>query len=99
MRRTSWIDHRINDEAAMIFLLPWLVFLGTADWHDGGSPPSWRKQASPWTRGDASHARIGSRCDRGRTRFWLSQNCPRSPSDGLRPPPTFRWLFLRGTKW
>ena len=23
MRRTSWIDHRINDEAAMVLFLPW----------------------------------------------------------------------------
>src|SRR5450631_4283023 len=82
MRRTSWIDHRINDEAAMVLFLPWFgvaFFLGAADWHDGGSPPSWRRRAWPWKRGDASHARIGSRCDRARTRFWRSRNCPRSP--------------------
>lgn len=24
MRRTSWIHHRINDEAAMVLFLPWL---------------------------------------------------------------------------
>ncbi len=50
MRRTSWIDHRINDEAAMLLFLPWFgvaFFLTAADWHDGGSPPSWRKRASP----------------------------------------------------
>src|SRR5271168_3221839 len=23
MRRTSWIDHRINDDAAMVLFLPW----------------------------------------------------------------------------
>src|SRR5712664_4009187 len=70
-----------------------------ADWHDGGSPPSWRRRALPSIRGDASHARIGSRCDRARTRFWRSQNYPRSPSDGLRPRPAFQWLFLLGTRW
>ena len=59
MRRTSWIDHRINDGVALIWLLPWLgvwFFLAAADWRDGGSPPSWRRRASPWKRGDASHA-------------------------------------------
>jgi hypothetical protein len=45
-----------------------LVFLAAAaDWRDGGSPPSWRRRASPWKRGDASHARICSRCGRART--------------------------------
>src|SRR5467141_4123050 len=50
MRRTSWIDHRINDEAPMVLFLPWFgvaFFLAAADWHDGGSPPSWRRRASP----------------------------------------------------
>ena len=79
MRRTSWIDQRINDGVAMRWLLPWFggwFFLAAADWRDGGSPPSWRRRASPWKRGDASHARICSRCDRARTRSWRSQNCP-----------------------
>ena len=34
MRRTSWIDHRINDEAAMLLFLPWFgvaFFLTAAD--------------------------------------------------------------------
>ena len=38
-RRTSWIDHRINDEAAMALFLRWFdvaFFLASADWHDGG---------------------------------------------------------------
>src|SRR5882724_5192089 len=55
MRRTSWIDHRINDGVAMVWFLPWFgvwFFLTAADWHDGGSPPSWRRRASPWKRGD-----------------------------------------------
>src|SRR4029077_2508044 len=46
MRRTSWIDHRINDGVALVWLLPWLggwFFLAAADWRDGGSPPSWRE--------------------------------------------------------
>ena len=101
MRRTSWIDHRINDGAAMLLFLPWFgvaFFLAAADWHDGGSPPSWRRRASPWTRGDASHARICSRCDRVRTRFWRSQSCPRSPTDGLRPLPAFRWMSPLGRR-
>ena len=75
MRRTSWIDHRINDGVALIWLLPWLgdwFFLAAAV-RDGGSPPSWRRRASPWKRGDASHARICSRCSRARTRSWRSQ--------------------------
>ena len=76
MRRTSWIDHRINDGVAMVWFLPWFgvwFFLAAADWRDGGSPPSWRRRASPWKRGDASHARICSRCDRVRTHFSRSQ--------------------------
>ena len=102
MRRTSWIDHRINDGVALIWLLPWLgvwFFLAAADWHDGGSPPSWRRRTSPWKRGDASHARICSRCGRARTRSWRSQNCPRLPTDGLRPPPVFRSMLPLGTRW
>src|SRR6267142_6729267 len=102
MRRTSWIDHRINDEAAMVLFLPWFgvaFFLAAADWHDGGSPPLWRRRASPAKRGDATHARICSRCDRARTRFSRSQNCPRLPTDGLRPPPAFRWMLPLDTRW
>src|SRR5216683_2618141 len=102
MRRTSWIDQRINDGVALLLFLPWFVvafFLAAADWHDGGSPPSWRRRASPGKRGDATHARICSRCDRARTRFSRSRNCPRSPTDGLRPPPAFRWMLPPGTKW
>src|SRR3979411_1878543 len=102
MRRTCLIGHPLNHEAPMVLFLPWFgvaFFLAVADWHDGGSPPSWRRRASPSIRGDASHARIGSRCDRARTRFWRSQNYPRSPSDGLRPRPAFQWLFLLGTRW
>src|SRR4030095_982054 len=102
MRVISWIDHRINDGTGTALFLPWSggeFFWAAADWHDGGSPPSWRRRAWPWKRDDASHARIGSHCDRARIRFWRSQSCPRSPSDGLRPRPAFRWLFLPGTRW
>src|ERR1700716_561045 len=102
MRRTSWIDQRINDGAAMVLFLLWFgaaFFLTAADWHDGGSPPSWRRRALPWKRGDASHARIGSRCDRVRTHSSRSQNYPRPPTDGLRPPPAFRLIFPPGTRW
>src|ERR1700687_3022057 len=102
MRRTSWIDQRINDGVAMLWFLPWFgvpFFLVAADWRDGGSPPSWRRRASPGKRDDATHARICSRCDRARTRFSRSQNCPRSPTDGLRPQPAFRWMFLPGSRW
>src|ERR1700704_4131156 len=76
MRRTSWIDQRINDGVAMLLFLPWFgvsFFLAVADWRDGGSPPSWRRRASPGKRGVATHARICSRCDRARTRFSRSQ--------------------------
>src|ERR1700729_3038605 len=95
MRRTSRIDQRINDG---VFVLLWLqfgvaFFLAAMDWRDGGSPPSWRRRASPERRGDATHARICSRCDRVRTRFSRSQNCPQSPTDGLRLPPAFRWML------
>jgi len=34
MRRTSWIDHRINDEATMVLFLRWFgvaFFLAAAD--------------------------------------------------------------------
>src|SRR5580658_9956410 len=97
MRRTSWIDQRINDGVARVLYLQFGVsfFLAETDWRDGGSPPSWRRRASPGKRGDATHARICSRCDRVRTRFLRSQNCPRWPTDGLRLPPAFdgccRW--------
>src|SRR5580700_5975776 len=98
MRRTSWIDQRINDGVAMLLFLPWSgvwFFLAMADWRDGGSRPSWQRRASPARHGDAIHARICSRCDRARTRFSRSQNCPRSPTDGLRSPQRFdgcsRW--------
>src|SRR5258705_12983239 len=87
MRRTSWIDHRINDEAAMVLFLPWVgvaFFLAAADLDDGGSPPSWRRRGLPSIRGDASHPRIRSRCDRARTRFLRSQNYPRLPNEGPR---------------
>src|SRR5882762_6018565 len=50
MRRTSWIDQRINDGVAMLWALPWFgvsFFLAAANWRDGGSPPSWRRRASP----------------------------------------------------
>src|SRR5580704_1220664 len=86
MRRTSWIDQRINDGVAVLLCLPWFgvaFFLAAADWRDGGLPPSWQRRASPGKRGDATHARICSRCDRVRTRFSRSRNCPRSPTDGL----------------
>ena len=59
IRRTSWIDQRINDGLAMLLSLPWFgvsFFLAVADWRDGGSPPSWRRRASPKKRGDATHA-------------------------------------------
>ena len=59
MRRTSWIDQRIKDALAMLLSLPWFgvsFFLAVADWRDGGSPPSWRRRASPKKRGDATHA-------------------------------------------
>src|SRR5664279_4465985 len=81
-RRTSWIDQRINDGVAMLLFSPCFgvsFFLAVADWRDGGSPPSWRRRASPGKRGDATHARICSRCDRARTRFSRSQSSPRSP--------------------
>src|SRR5665811_1534856 len=96
MRRTSWIDQRISDGVAVLLCLPWFgvaLFLAAADWRDGGLPPSWRRRASPGKRGDATHARICSRCDRVRTRFSRSRNCPRSPTDGLRPPPALRWML------
>src|SRR6266481_1294863 len=41
MRRTSWIDQRINDDVAMRWFLPWFgasFFLTAADWRDDGSP-------------------------------------------------------------
>src|SRR3979490_2849300 len=47
----------------MVLFLPWFggwFFLAAADWRDGGSPPSWRRRASPGKRGDASHAKICS---------------------------------------
>src|SRR4051812_39226738 len=86
IRRTSWIDQRINDGLAMPLFLPWFdvrFFLAVTDWRDGGSPPSWRRRASPEKRGDATHARICFRCDRARTRFSRSRNCPRWPSDAF----------------
>src|SRR3981189_284827 len=73
MRRTSWIDHRINDGVAMVWFLPWFgvwFFFAAADWRDGGSPPSWRRRASPWKRGDVRPelARAGEASPRTRYR-------------------------------
>src|SRR3979411_2636837 len=61
MRRVSWIDQRINDDVAMRWFLPWFgasFFLTAADWRGGGSPPSWRRRASPGRRGEATPTRI-----------------------------------------
>src|SRR3954447_26972308 len=72
MRRISWIDQRISGGVGVLWLLPGggvLFFWAVADWRDGGSPPSWRRRASPGRRGDASHARTCFRCDRARIRF------------------------------
>src|ERR1700722_13067719 len=45
MRRTCWIDQRINDGVAVILCLPWF---GVAFFFGGGGlPPSWRRRASP----------------------------------------------------
>src|ERR1700758_544205 len=52
MRRTSWIDQRINDGAVVPWSLPRFgasFFWAMADWRDGGSPPSWRRRASYMT--------------------------------------------------
>src|ERR1019366_1127630 len=102
MRRISWIDQQINDGVARLWFLSgfggWF-FLAAADWRDGGSPPSWRRRASPGTHDDANHARTWSRCDRARTRFSRSQSYPRSPTDGLRPLPAFRQTFPWDTRW
>ena len=83
----SWIDQRISDGVAVLLCLPWFggaFFLAAADWRDGGLPPSWRRRASPGKRGDATHARICSRCDRVRNSlFAVSKLVSRSPTDGL----------------
>src|ERR1700692_1148919 len=102
MRRTSWIDQRINDGVAVLLCLRWFgaaFFLAAADWRDGGLPPSWRRRASPGKHGDATHARICSHYDRARTRFSRSQNYPRWPTGGLRPRPALRWMFRPDTRW
>ena len=80
MRRTSWIDQRINDGVSVLLWLQLGVafFLAATDWRDGGSPPSWRRRASPRTRGDAGHARIVSHCDRP----FASINNPRATCPG-----------------
>src|SRR5271168_2118749 len=56
MRRTSWIDQRINDGVSVLLWLQLDVafFLAATDWRDGGSPPSWRRRASLERRGDAT---------------------------------------------
>jgi len=73
-RRISWIDQRINDGRGTVFvlLLPWsgVPFFG------GGGLARWRitaimaKASIPAKRGVPTHARICSRCDRPRTRFF-----------------------------
>src|ERR1700689_3300498 len=79
MRRTSWIDQRINDGVSVLLWLQFGVafFLAAMDWRDGGSPPSWRRRASPERRGDATHARICSRCDRATNpqAYARAENC------------------------
>jgi hypothetical protein len=102
MRRTSWIDQRINDGLELLWILLRFdveFFLAAANWPDGGSPPSWRRRASQAKRGDSTHARICSRCDRVRTRFSRSQNCPRLPTDGLRSPLAFPETVICAVKF
>jgi hypothetical protein len=57
MRRTSWIDQRINDGVAMLLFFAVVrrlfLFLGAADWHDGGSRPSWQNHLG-WAGGTLS---------------------------------------------
>src|SRR5258708_29218472 len=102
MGRISWIDQRISGGVVVFWLVPGGVVLflwAVADWRDAGSPPSWRRRASPGTRDGATHARICFHCDRARTRFSRSQNYPRLPTDGLRPRPALRWMFRPDTRW
>ena len=45
MRRTSWIDQRINDGVTMLWVLLWFgvsFFLAAADWRAGKSPETLR---------------------------------------------------------
>src|SRR5450755_4553920 len=103
MRRISWIDQRISGGVGVFWLLPGYgvsFFWAVTDWSDAGSRPSWRRRALPGTRDDANHAMTCSRCDRARIRSLRSQNYPRSPTtDGLLPPPVFRWMFPLDTRW
>jgi hypothetical protein len=90
MRRISWIDQRISDGVVVFLFLPGgaaRFFLALADWRDVGWWPSWRRRASPETRGDANHAMTCSRCDRGRARSWRSRSRLRWPINGLRRRP------------
>ena len=58
MRRTSWIDHRINDDAAMVLFLPWFgvafFWLRMADHrHHGKGEHHHRHVAMPAMPGSA----------------------------------------------
>ena len=85
MRRTSWIDQRINGGAVGLgrYRSSALRFFGgdrlaryrmTAIMAKASiTKETWRCQP----------CQVCSRCDRARTRFSRSQSCLRSPSDGL----------------
>jgi len=87
-RRISWIDQQMRLGA----LLPTVAsfFWASADWPGAGLPPSWRRSASPGTRGGASRARSGSRCGQAQVRFWRSQSYPRLTIDALPLQPACR---------
>src|SRR5664279_4637763 len=62
MRRTSWIDQRINDVVAVLWALPWFgvpFFLAAANWRDGGDPPS-RQFAAAKKNGTPNHGKAQS---------------------------------------
>src|SRR3982074_2232500 len=81
IRRTSWIDQRINDSVALLWFLLWfgVSFLGGGELARWRITATWRRRASPGKRGDATHARICSRCDQARTRFLLKTIFDRPP--------------------
>src|ERR1700682_1333493 len=70
MRRTSWIDQRINDGVAVLLCLPWFgvaFFFAAVDWRDGGlcNPLEWYRHGD----GVCNHSRrklwFGRKADSG----------------------------------
>lgn len=100
MRRTSWIDHRINDEAAMVLFWPWC-----------GVAVFWLRRIGMIAdhrhhrKGEHHHRRVAMPAMPGPALVVIETELVFSslktildPSDGIRLRLALRWLFLLGTR-